>query len=281
MSSTAGAIDRALTTGDATTVERQAVTAVWVTGCVLFVGLALVMLVRRLSGAFIQPLSAWTFVGMAIVLEVGVVALRQKSLRTQDSVLRTQWQVWLGRPLGSAMSACPQIVPGVAALIGLASLTISGTPAWSLAFAWFVLIAGETTHWLLYYRPRLSRLGQTRSVTVLSDLPSAVEESEIPVGLVQQVTRVLEGDRESIHSLVRAEVAAHDRLAVVHLAFCPPLGARPELTAHALDATEAEVRITQAEAFGVRIEIRLPQVQEFSRSVLIEVLSSVTGQRGS
>jgi hypothetical protein len=111
--------------------------------------------------------------------------------------------------------------------------------------------------------------------------PAEAEEPEIPEGLVQQVTRVLEGERESIHALVRAEIAAHDRLSVVHLAFCPPLAARPELTAHAVDADDAEVRITQAEAFGARIEVRLPKVDKSARSVMIEVLGSVIARQGS
>lgn len=66
----------------------------------------------------------------------------------------------------------------------------------------------------------------------------------------------------------------NDRLAIIHLAFCPPLAERPELTAHALDMDEADVRITQAETFGARLEVRLPAVAQAERSFLIEVLGS-------
>ena len=84
-----------------------------------------------------------------------------------------------------------------------------------------------------------------------------------------------------LHALVRADVAAHDRISVIHLALCPPLGARPELMAHSLDAENAETRITQIESFGARIEVRLPRAEAEARSVMIEVLGGVTCPRGA
>src|SRR5262249_25283923 len=114
-------------------------------------------------------------------------------------------------------------------------------------------------------------------------LPDAAdEESEMPAGLVQQVTRVRDANCESIHALVRAEIPAGDRLAVFHLAFCPPLARSPELTAHAMESGDelaaqgVEVRITQAELFGARIEVRVPYSVDQPQCVLGEVLGSVT-----
>ena len=277
MSSTAGAVDRAPATGDIPAVERRLVAATLLTLLVLITGLALLLLVRRLSGAFLQPLSGLAVVGAATVLVVATAGWRWFSLSTQYPVPSTQWHA----RLAPAIFWIPKVVPGIASFVALASLTIPGTAAWGLGLAWLVLIAGETCQWLVQFRPILTRTSWTRLATAPAELPVTIEEPEIPAGLVQQVTRIVDGELESIHSVMRAEVVANDRLAVIHLAFCPPLAARPELTAHALDAKEAEVRITQAEAFGARIEIRLPQVEEFSRSVLIEVLGSVTGQRGS
>jgi hypothetical protein len=106
------------------------------------------------------------------------------------------------------------------------------------------------------------------------ELFQAADEPETPAGLLQRVTRIREADRESIHALIQAEIPAGDRLVVIHMAFCPPLTARPELTAHALDSDEAEIRMTQAETFGARIEVRLPRDERESRGVLIEVIGS-------
>ena len=101
-----------------------------------------------------------------------------------------------------------------------------------------------------------------------------VAEPEIPQGLVQQMMRVVEDGCESIHGLVKADVAANDRLAIIHIAFCPPLGERPELSAHALDCDDAEIRLTQVESFGARLEARLPAVSDAPRSLIIEILGS-------
>jgi hypothetical protein len=62
----------------------------------------------------------------------------------------------------------------------------------------------------------------------------------------------------------------------VHIAFCPPLAARPALTAHAMDEQEAEVKLTKAETFGMRIDVRLPRVKDQARCVLVEVIGVVT-----
>jgi hypothetical protein len=63
---------------------------------------------------------------------------------------------------------------------------------------------------------------------------------------------------------------------VLHLAFCPPLEGAPQLTAHALDADDAEVRITTAESYGLRLEVRLSKNVMQPRRVLVEVLGSTS-----
>jgi hypothetical protein len=173
------------------------------------------------------------------------------------------------------------IVSGVAVLI-LGSLTLPGTPVVGVIVAWLVLIAGEVAQGLFYFRPELWKRWTARPAAV-SDSRSnpAAEEAEIPAGLVQQVTRVREGERESLHALVRADIAGGDRLAVLHLSFCPPLAEALELTAHAVDAENVEVRVTQAEMFGARIEVRLPREEAEPRGVMVEVLGTVTSRQGA
>jgi len=117
------------------------------------------------------------------------------------------------------------------------------------------------------------------SVPQQEDVVLEETEVEIPIGLVQQVTRVREEGRESIHALVQAEIAAGDRMAVVHLAFCPPLEATPELTAHAVEAEDAEVKLTQAETFGARIEVRLGAAVKEPCGVIVEVIGAAATQR--
>ena len=75
--------------------------------------------------------------------------------------------------------------------------------------------------------------------------------------------------------MLRAEIPAGDRLAILHIAFCPPLDAQPELAAHALDADDAEVRITQAETFGARLEVSVPKPVTEGRRLVVEVVGAV------
>jgi hypothetical protein len=266
MSSTAGALVTSRRTIGGVGIERQILAAVSLAALVLFVGLALILIGRRLTGAFLQPLGGAVIVLIAVAVELAVAAPRWSILSTKYSVLSTQYFSNLSRT-SRWSSYLLLIVPSFAVLALLASLSLAGTPAWAIATAWFVVIGGESMNWLLY------RVPQQESASAVEE---AADEPETPPGLVQRLTRLRESDGESLHALVRAEVPAHDRLAVVHLAFCPPLAARPELTAHAVDAEAAEVRVTQAETFGARIEVRLPQVKDEPREMLVEVLGSVT-----
>jgi hypothetical protein len=285
MRSTAGAIDHKHPAGGTLAIQRQLlVAALWlVLG--LAIAFAALLIVRRISGAFFQPLSGVTIVTIAALVELAVVSFRRLAIRAgfttaQYSVLSTQYSV-------------AYVLPSVLALLTLISLTIPGTPLLALMLAWLIVLAGEAAQLHFHFRPSwASTLSPpplpAPPAPIPPPLPSEIEtelaeaeftetetaEAEIPAGLLQQVTRVLEDDRESIHALVQANIAANDRLAIVHLSFCPPLANRPELTAHALDMDDADVRITQAETFGVRLEIRLPKVASAERSFLIELLGS-------
>jgi hypothetical protein len=284
MSSTAGAVE----TRSAKTVamDRDLAAAVWLALLLLAGGLSLFLTWRRIAGALVQPPSGGALVAAAIALSSAVALMRSlvcegrfSLLGTEYSVLSTQVTNLLTLPSQST-SQLLLLLPGVAAVLFMAALTLPGTPAWGIATAWFVLIAGETMTWLLHLRPPGSRsTSPPRRPLADAEAPAAVDESEIPPGLVQRVTRIRENDRELLHALLQAEVPADDRIAVVHLAFCPPLAARPELTAHAMESEDAEIRVTQVETFGARIEVRLTQAEEEPRRVLIEVLGSVTSPR--
>jgi hypothetical protein len=226
----------------------------------LLIALALVMLVRRASGAFVQPLGGLTLVVVAVALVMAAAAVR--------AMLRAS-------PNNHILFA----LPGLAAAVMLAALSLPGTPAPAIAIAWFILIGSEGLSWLAAFRPELLNRESRRHIAasrVVIDEPAAEHETELPAGLVQQLTRVREEGRESIHAVLLAEIPPGDRQTAIHVAFCPPLEQKPALTAHALDADDADVRITQAETFGARIELRLTTVAAERRTALIELLGSAT-----
>ena len=275
-SSTAGAIDRLQETGSALACRRQvAIVLQWmVLG--LFIGLAFLVLMRRLGGAFNQPLGGTALVAVALCIAAAVFCFRQLSEVARHDPAEDNPRGWIFRYL----------LPTVGAIALLVALSIPGSSILGLLCAWSIVIGADVGQWLDFLGPQLRRdsaASPPRHPAVeplvdSSELEFDEEEPEVPAGLVQQITRVVEGPSESIHALVRASVAPQDRLAIMHLAFCPPLHARPELTAHALDAADADVKITQAETFGVRLEVRLAATAESPRELLVEIIGAAKEQ---
>jgi hypothetical protein len=258
MVSTAGAIARRPAKALAPGADQlRAVVGFAALGLLVF--LAVVFAARRLAGGFQQPLGGVELVAVAAllggaVIGVAVAAGKRLALRTEYSVLSTQYLV-----LGTA---------ALAAMVLLAALMFPDSPPWAVLIAWFMLAIAAAAAWRLAVR-------RTKPANLIRPtLAAEVEPAEaIPGNLSQQLTRVRAADgSESLHALARADVPAGDRLAVVHLALCPPLEGPPELTAHAIDADDADVRITAAETYGVRLEVRLLQTAREPRQVLVEVL---------
>jgi len=230
-----------------TEIGRQlAAAAIW-TAALLLTTIAALFLMRRLTGAFVEPLGVLELLGTTSVL-ILVAALIQ---------------------FAAPRERLAQIVPAVAAAAGLAALPLPGSAPWSVGLAWFALVVAEcAVLFVCWKRPRIKR----PSAAIQPPLDEPTEEP-ISEHLVQQLTRQRNASGgESLHALLRVSCTPGDRLAVVHLAFCPPLEAAPELTAHALDDSGAQAKITLAEIYGARIELRLPSPASDGDSVLLEVV---------
>jgi len=194
------------------------------------------------------------------------VCTAHRTLSTEYSVPSTQYSV---------RSAAGRVVPGIASIMILAALTLPGTSAWAVGLAWFVLAAAECLAWFPAQRLRRPTRRPAQPVTIENEPEGAGDDEAISAALVQSLTRERTDDGgEALHALVRADCEAGDRVAVVHLAFCPPLAAAPELAAHVLDDSGAEARIALAQPYGARIELRLPQPATAGQTVLVEVVGT-------
>src|SRR5206468_3261597 len=107
------------------------------------------------GGALIQPLGGGAIALVAVAVESILVAYRRLMSRTEYLVLSTRY---LGlRPDWPLLRRVFNLlIPGLAALAILASLTIPGTSSWSVFWAWVVLLAAELGQWLLYDRASLT-----------------------------------------------------------------------------------------------------------------------------
>jgi len=264
-------------------IQRELRAAVWLTLLLLASGISIFLTWRRIAGALSAPPSGLSILTAGVALALASALLRvlvferwHPALNAENSLLRIQSETRLLLASQPTNLNLLFALPGIVTLLVLASITLPRTPAWGIASGWIAFIVSESASWLLYRYPVHSLRHDTTPSAAATQFIQTSDEPEVPAGLVQQFTRTREGDRESLHALLATQIAANDRLAVVHLAFCPPLAARPEVTAHALDLEDAEIRITQVETFGARIEAYLPRAEPEPRPLIIEVLGSVT-----
>ena len=251
MRSTAGANLRTI---ELPVIGRQLAAAVSWTAAVLLTTIAALFLIRRLSGAFVVPLGGLQLLGATAVLILSATLIQFTA--PQDRLA--------------------QIVPAIAAAVGLTSLMLPGTAPWSVGLSWFALVMAQAAVLFVHLKqPRLTRPPAARSPT--TDEPA---EESISAQLVQQLTRARTASGgEALHAMVRVTCQPGDRLAVVHLAFCPPLDSTPRLTAHVLDDSGADAKITLAETYGTRIEVRLAHARGEGETVLLEVVGETLSNK--
>ena len=92
-----------------------------------------------------------------------------------------------------------------------------------------------------------------------------------PEGVVQQLTRSRAADgTEEISGWLRTSFAAGQRTASVHVAFCPPLAAVPELAVEQIDGPEARIKTAQVLPYGARVDLKLAAASEEPASVLLQ-----------
>jgi hypothetical protein len=212
--------------------------------------LAVWLVARRLAGALDQPASGSAILAAATALWLLVAALRSIS------------------PLAVPFAF---MLPGLAAIFTLLALTgpIASRP--EVGLVWVLVICAEAAMWRLLGPP--VSFGARRAAGS-SDAEQGSEEGGVPAGLVQRLIRTREGGSESIHALVEVVIPQGDTQGAVHVAFCPPLNGQPTLSAHAINADEAEVRITTAETYGARLEVRLRESPLQPCSVVVEIFGS-------
>lgn len=119
-----------------------------------------------------------------------------------------------------------------------------------------------------------SPLAAAENEPFLAEVEALYDEAEgiLPADVQQQWTRSrLPDGSEQILATLRAELAAGQRTASIHLAFCPPLAEVPELEFEQVDGPDA--RIQQGELFrhGARLDVRLAEPAATACSVVIEL----------
>ncbi|MGI8982667.1 MAG: hypothetical protein ACR2FY_25825 [Pirellulaceae bacterium] len=237
-------------------------TALLMSGLAAFWVVVLLLLARRLAGALVQPLEGFSLLavtGLVILLGLG---------------WRLGWQA-RGRQESSWALVAPAL-PGIALLMFLCALSLPGTASWALMLTWLAFLTGEAAWWWTAYSALKHPVA--RSSVPPRAVAGPIAESEVEAGdgslpndVFQQITRFREGEQERVTVMLRISFSPRQRIAVAHVAFCPPLSGMPELVAEVTDGPSATVAITNPQPFGARLEVRLEEAADEACVVVVEV----------
>ena len=231
-----------------------------VVGLALFACVGMLLAARRFMQPDIRPLDP-----VATVLSVAFCAAVAMILRTawRQPNPRAPWKRW-----------CRWLAPTFCLLLLGVTVSLPQLSLWALTIIWCVILAEES---LMLYRDRQWLFGRLNEV---SDVPSAAvpsptetlqqrrESETLAPQATQAIIRSLLADgAENIVGTLRASFAPGQRAAIVHVGFCPPLAAVPEMEWEQSSGPEAEVKLTNVLPHGARFDVRLRRALDDAQQV--------------
>jgi hypothetical protein len=227
---------------------------------------ALVVVARRLAGALANPLEP------AILFATGVLAA------TAAAAIRLGW---FFTPTASAANSPPRRLDH--AMMALTSLSVAAlaaglcvpeTPALGTFLLCTLLGAEESWAWAWHIRHSISLpvpRPPSRAPTPRARLSLDPDVAVLSENVTQQLTRsqAADGDEE-LSGWLRTTFAPGQRTASVHVAFCPPFAATPQLEVEQLDGPEARIKTAQLLPYGARLDLKLAAAAEEPTNVLLQ-----------
>jgi hypothetical protein len=184
-------------------------------------------------------------------------------------------------PLDSATSVSVPLV------VLAAAASLPGTPPLALTLLWTAVASEELWAWRVGIRRKDSI---SRAPALPADRADAAEQRTADAGesldnehgeektpsadVLQQMTRSRSADgSETIAGWLRILLAAGQRSANVHLAFCPPLPKTPQVEMHQRDGPAARIRPVQILPYGARFDLKLAQVCQAETTIAIRFVA--------
>ncbi len=232
---------------------------------------------RRAVGAISTPLSASGLLSVGLAAAATALGARyvwKRTAATRWSTLGVSSLLTVSTLAFAAAASLPNSAP-----IGLAGL-------------WLVVVGEELWAW---WPKRLARTERAEPKPAPSPQPVPVADSherfeqavaDSSVGadvlqehVTQQVTRLLEPDgTDRVVGWMRVSFEPGQRLASVHLAFCPPFGRTPEAALERLEGPQVRIKRVQVFPFGARFDLKLGTPAEQATDVLLRVAAEVAGE---
>ena len=269
--------------------QRDAISRTGVTACGmaavvlgLLIAAAAAILWRRLAGALVHPLQPGALLAAGISAATAAAAVRVGWSHRAAG----RWAVW---PDWTAMALTSLAAAGL-----LAGLWLPGTPLLPILAAVLVLLVEEIGVWAWvarrYARPKRRQAIGGADILVCpashdrqeclshrSDVQECLSrrgDAPPPEEVVQQLTRIRTADEtEELRGWLRVPFAAGQRTASVHVAFCPPLAATPELAVEQIDGPDARLKTAQLLPYGARIDLKLAAAAEQAGVVVLEFVA--------
>ncbi|MHB8902719.1 MAG: hypothetical protein ACYC6Y_28500 [Thermoguttaceae bacterium] len=272
LTSVCSAVDADILTGriDRAGLVRQLVRVLVGTGAAVLFLAAAFLWYRRLAGALSRPLSAAGLVGVGLGLAAAVLAARQ---------------AWRSTGAAGTANGLFSALLTLSVLAFATATAVPGSAPWGLAGLGLVLLGEELWSWWPrpHIRPEPVRVvpgaiaKQAGGPHCRSEFQRAIAGSTFGLEVAhehvtQQVTRVMEPDgTEKVVGWMRVSFEPGQRLASVHLAFCPPFTRTPEATLQRLEGPEARIKRVQVLPFGARFDLKLDSPAQQRSDLLLRV----------
>jgi hypothetical protein len=100
--------------------------------------------------------------------------------------------------------------------------------------------------------------------------------------VLQQLTRSRTADGGDLLSgWLRVDLAAGQRTANLHVAFCPPFARAPRVSVQQIDGPEARVKTVQTLPYGVRFDLKVADEGPEASTLLLQFAAAVSGEAAS
>ncbi len=227
---------------------------------------------RRLAGALQTPLSWQGMLWIAILLAAAAAAAHAAWRHSAQGTPVARWAV-----LPAAL-----ITASLLAMAG--ALSVPGTSPLGLVIFWGTVSGEELVAWA----PRVWRVrllaarrrepgappitDRDRNAVAAGPLgPKMIWGKAASADVVQQQTRSRAADgTEVLCGWLRVPLAAGQRIASVHVAFCPPFPRTPEVAVQQREGPAARIKAVQLLPHGARFDVRLAEPGESAGAVLLE-----------
>jgi hypothetical protein len=252
----------------------------------LLIAVALMIVARRAAGALENTLAPTTLALTGVLVAAAAVAIRLGWFSSPTAHRGPfDWVVMLLTSLS------------VAALG--AGLCLSGSPALGMFLLCTLLLAEESWAWAWHIRhsfepttpnpQRTMRLDAAHAATPRAGRKSPIAHAVLPFDpetvvfpdeISQQLTRSQAADgAEELSGWLRMPFAAGQRTGSMHVAFCPPFSAAPELAVEQIGGPDVRIKTAQLMPYGARLDLKLAAAAEEPTAVLLQFSARTPGHR--